>query len=227
MGYSIGIQARSKKLYEKMVSFMAKEYRPYWQVMGMEECDCYSSPVTTDLNYIHKKHSIGINYGSIAGLERIYAYILVRWMALRVGRARKTFTDPKAKFDEPVPYLIYDSDSEWPLLQKPYDSISKDLRWCCVDDYGINQEPTSYTEMIFSLPKDLVVGAQKQAYLEHGVTGDEWPWKDSSEEPPGIRWAINESWLKILWPETQKALEPLRKEMERLAVAWTEYSINS
>lgn len=222
MGYSIGIHVQNKKLQRMMLDFMEKEYRPHWQVRGLkDEKDCFTGPPSDNLDYFDGKCIIGIDFNA-AGWERGYAFTLVRWLALKVGKTRKTFKYPtKATFDEPVPYMVYDGVEAWPVLERPLSSVSKNLRECCVDRYGMKADKISTEDFIWDLEDDDSFSeAQREACKRHGIDPDK-PWP--KPEPEGVRWKIHETRQRLLWPEVKKILVPMRDEMKRLDKAWIRF----
>lgn len=219
MGYSIGLFARNEGLQVAMWDFMEREYRPHWRIRGRPEGPCYSSPPRLNVDYVHGKHVLGIDYGACGGFERGYGFALVRWMALKVGRSRRSFKEPKVKFQEPVPYMSYDSEALWPILVKPLSSVPKALRWCCVDRYGVKLDPTTYDDFIFDIPDhEAFKKAQIDACKKHGIDPDNWPAPEN--EPKGVRWKIHDTRARLLWPEIQKVIEPIRVELKRLDTQW-------
>jgi hypothetical protein len=119
-----------------MMAFFDKEYLSYGEVFGVAGAP-YTSPPTTDLSYNHKPLAIGIDYGGISGLERLYVYTLVRWMALKIGKKRRVFREPSFRSASPVPYMLYDESDTWPVLDQPKNAGPANVGWCCVDKYGV------------------------------------------------------------------------------------------
>lgn len=222
MGYSIGLHARSKAQQRKMLDFMEKEYRPHWQIRDLKDyTTCYSSPPTDDPSYCHGKTIIGIDF-NCAGFERGYIHTLVKWMALKVGTQRSTFTEPKARFKSPVPCMTYDGDSPWPILVKDPETVPKKLRWCCVDKYGMRLHPSGAADYVFDLKDpDSYEKASREARRKLGLPETPGYSPSSKEERELFREAIDETQC-ILWPQVQELLIPIRTEMKRLDLAWAE-----
>jgi hypothetical protein len=221
MGVSIGIQAASSKAQQRMLDFMGKEYRPHWQVLNLKDAPCYSSPPIHNPSYVSGKTVIGIDFNA-AGFERGYAFALTRWMALRVGKTKRKFEDPKADFATPVPYMIYDGSDYWPVLQQPISKVSSSLQWCCVDRYGMKLDRSGYDDFWLDVSPQEFQNAQARAYHRFGI-GKDWPWKKPSDEPPNIRMRIRKEQARLLWPEIKKVVAPLRAELKRLDQAWTNH----
>lgn len=219
MGYSLGVHARSQELRERMLDFMATEYRPHWRVRGVAERPCYSSPPGENPSYCHGPHLVGLDFNA-SGFERGYAFALIRWMALRVGRKTRKFTgegEVGHTFESPVPYMLYDTE-KWPLLQMALGDTPEKLRWCCVDSLGLRLEASGTTDFVHELHPDVVLAAQVETCRRHGIDPDNWP--EPSEEPPGIRWKIHDTRMAILEPELRGVIEPIRVELRRLSEAW-------
>lgn len=219
MGYSVGIHVQSVHLQKKMLAFMEKEYRPHWQIRGLKNyTDCYSSPPREDLDYFQGKCIIGMDYNA-AGFERGYVFTLARWMALKVAKTRRVFKNPKITFDGPVPFMIYDGCDSWPVLVKSLSAVPKEIRWCCVDRYGMKLDISQVEDYVFELPDEgAFEKAQRKACKKHGINPDNWPLRE--DEPEGVRWKIHDTRLRLLWPEVKKVLAPMRAEMRRLDQAW-------
>jgi hypothetical protein len=222
MGYSLGVHARSTALQKKMLAFMEKEYRPHWKIRNLKGyTDCYSSAPRADLDYFQGKRVIGIDYNA-GGFERGYAFTLTRWMALRVGTLRRSFKDPKVSFPEPVPFMVYDGYESWPVLQKSLSSVPKDVRWCCVDRFGMKLDVTAVEDYVVEIPDSKAWNkAHAEACTRHGIDPTK-PWPNP--EPKGIRWKIHDTRNRLLWPEVKKVLAPMRAEMKRLDAAWAKFT---
>ena len=96
MGYTISVKL-VPELREKMLTFMARDFKSWSALTG--EAHDYVSPLLTDdeLEYCPKKGHTGFNYNA-SGLEREYAFSVIRWMALKAGENKRYFYD-----DERVP----------------------------------------------------------------------------------------------------------------------------
>jgi hypothetical protein len=225
MGYSIGIHARSKALQQRMLEFMDKEYRPHWQirelskVKGLENYqDCFASEPMADSSYFHGKNVIGIDFNA-HGFERGYAFILVKWVALQVGTTRWVFKDPKISFKDPVPFMSYDGDENWPVLLQPLSSVPKHVRWCCVDRYGMKLDKTRYEEFVMDWILDpegkFWAATHEEACRKHAVPNDPLAPVDNR-----VRQKIINTRMTLLWPHIKEVVAPIRTEMKRLDRAW-------
>jgi len=213
MGYSIAATARNIRLQQKMLNFMSKEYRSHWEISSKVEQPCYSSAPTSDLSYIKGKNLIGLDYNSgCPGFERSYAYTLVKWMTLKVGKTRKSFKE--FTFDYPVPYMLVDDEEEfWPVLIEPKHNFPENIRWACCDQYGVTKHCP--LDLIFELDQEVTLETKKLACQKHNVVYAEW-----SNESQNVKEAIHETWVKLLWPKIQLILKPIRIEMQRLDQIW-------
>ena len=205
MGYSISVRARSEALAIHMERFFEREYRTWQQVWGQEEGDPYSSQPHRDIDYApsdSRKTLIGIDYGAIHGYERLYAYTLVRWIALKIGRKRRSFTEPKVKLDAAVPYLIYDVETGWPILVRPMSEMAKELRWCCCDELGLPLKPP--LELQFEVDAPIRTEAFAKALAKFGSHGHE----------------TSEYAIELMTEQLLPLMNPLHVEMQRLDQLW-------
>jgi hypothetical protein len=149
MGYSIGIRPRSKKLRDRMLGFMDANYRSWPALRGDQDGPCFAGAPTTDLDYDSgTKRPLGINYGPCSGWEREYAFLIVRWMALRVGTNRTTFSDG-IRTKTPTPFMVYDGFETWPLLvgtTAQNARLPEKIQWCAVDRQGIHNGPDALAD---------------------------------------------------------------------------------
>lgn len=145
MGYSIGVQCRDKDTRDKMLKFLRANLRPGYVLfegqefpflLGVEsksydptqyprtEKDDPPTPENPEgisgLSYIHRQNVIGFDYGCLNGATREYAFAILRWLAVAVGKRKvprtgRKLTDPDVTV--PVPFIIYDDQEEWPVLK--------------------------------------------------------------------------------------------------------------
>lgn len=227
MGYSIGIRAKSSKLQQQMLAFMREHYRNWPTIEGRPEGNAYMGSPSDDLWYDGSKRVVGLNYGPISGWERIYAYVIVRWMALKIGTLRSTFKGVQpSKTSKPVPYMVYDGDESWPILvvttPKQLDRIPKTYRWCAFTPLGLYAELTSYmsSDVVIWLAEDT-----NKMFKEVDAKIGEAP---KGEGPQ--RQARFDAWVKrrhrLMLPYCRKKLKAgvklLETEMQRLDNLWNE-----
>lgn len=121
MGYSIATPVRSEKAHREMLAFLKENYRPWGKVIGNDDAGGYITEPTSDLSYDHSKRKIGFDYNASGG-ERQYAFAIVRWIALKVGRRTAAKT----------PYYVYDGHERVGILvrQEPLAEDVPDVTDC-------------------------------------------------------------------------------------------------
>lgn len=199
MGYSLSVRAQSEALADRMVQFFEREYRPFYEVWGLDQDEQYSTVPDRDFSYRPDEDEddpklIGIDYNA-AGYERLYVHTLVRWMALKIGQRQSAFES--ATFDTPVPFTYYDAERD-PVLAQPLDVTPEKDRQYCVDAYGIRLKP----------PGDLLSEIDGDRYAQ------------AHAQATKIGQDSHEATMEILAPELWKLVEPLRVEMKRLDERW-------
>ena len=217
MGYSVKVRAKNKELQKKMLEFMRAEYRPHWQIRPRPRWwpknyqDCYSSPPLE--NSYSGRAFIEIAYNA-SGFERGYVFTLIRWMALQVGATRLSFKDPKVRFPEPVPFMVYE-DEAWPVLCQSLSAVPKNLRWCCVDRFGMKLKFDE--NYISELPgANTFSRANAKARKRYGAVSQE----DFARLTLSTHQKIQDARNRLLWPGIKKIMAPIRAEMKRLDKAW-------
>jgi hypothetical protein len=121
MGYTVTVPIKSKSAHAKMLAFLEANYRP-WSVVGEQGGGEYlRGPLGEDLSYDSGKCRIGFDYNA-GGAERLYAFTIVKWMALRVGR----------RLRNGLPYYVYDGYENCPVYTKGRHSDANR-----VDKYGV------------------------------------------------------------------------------------------
>jgi len=139
MGYSIATPIKSQKAKDKMFAFLNEHFRRWDEIVaiyGKENGNDYSpddghSDPTDDLSYDHGKLRIGFNYGPIDELSRHYYYMILRWMALKVGKKRKWKDLPAS-----VHYIVYDGYEAWPVLVRGEIDPPEKFKWAVGDKLG-------------------------------------------------------------------------------------------
>ncbi len=224
MGYSIGIRARTPILQKRMLEFMKAYYRNWPTVEGRPDGAAYAGEPTNDMSYDHAKRAIGVDYGAVGGWERVYAYTIVRWMALKVGGTRATFPDlePKvSKMAKPVPYMTYDGSEPWPVIavEAPaqFRALPKNLKPWAVTPLGLYFEPITYvkTDLVVELADDfnaMMTDVQNKLGNPPQGGSERAAWMDRR--------------YRVMLPHCQKKLsteiKPLKAEMQRLEKLWNE-----
>lgn len=222
MGYSIGIRPRSEVLAREMLSFMSANYRSWPTVEGGGGGQYVSDP-TDDLDYDRAKGAIGLNYGSVSGWEREYAYVLTRWMAIRIGKRRSLFRKGSVtpnRFKKPVPFMVYDGYDCWPILVVSGDDqlaqIPSSARWCATDGLGMKAEPhREITNVLFELQQVDVEGVLEKAGELVGPAP-----KDRGESHSDWVERRERAILDLCRKQFESARSVLSEEMKRLNRLW-------
>jgi hypothetical protein len=131
MGYSIATRAKSQMAKAEMLAFLAEHYRPLYVIQPSESefgvVGMIEHQTTTKdydwtrwirgdgLSYDHSALAIGFDCGTSGGPEGDYAWSILHWISITVGRKR-TFS--KDGITEAVPYVVYDGNEAWPVLAR-------------------------------------------------------------------------------------------------------------
>jgi hypothetical protein len=208
MGYSLSTVAKSKAAQERMLAFMEKHYEPAWKVRGLKEGAEFISAPMDDLSYAHSKNQIGFDFNA-SGFEREYMFTVTHWMALKIGR----LTD-SAKLDDedvffggdPAPFILYDGDDRWPVLNRPLKEIPKRLHWCGTDRLGMRRDKkySNLVDEIMFKDQKLFWQLQEQATKEFG--------------PPSP--GRHDYFVKLCYPHLKEPIKQLRTAMERYEKLW-------
>ena len=215
MGYHLSVKAKSTGARTRMLAFMEANYKPWGNTAGPVE------PRGTD--------KLVIEYSScLHGLERIFVYCIIRWMALQVGKLRGHYNKDVVfpnKFNPPVPYMTYDGYEHWPILvcdkEPKAMSLPTTARWCATDKYGIYlSERTS--ESLLHAAMDAHIGRPSYDRLRKEVI--EKIGHCPQEEKAKIKWlnAHKRIMTKHCQPEIHRMLRKVRKEIARLDQLWKE-----
>jgi hypothetical protein len=143
MGYSIATRARSKKLLLNMWDFMQEHYtlpsdlfnqRDNYSRLAVNIFDDESS-----LSYDSSKLAIGFDYNACEP-ERDYIYLVVKWMALKIGKSYKIRNVGE------VPYYVYDGYEKCPIFVESLwkDNIPEKYKWALVNDIGFESLSKKY-----------------------------------------------------------------------------------
>jgi hypothetical protein len=122
MGYSITVHVRDKAVARRLAKFVRANARPCESVLDGEEGEWFCGPYWADgtgdaasrarggLSYIKRRGHLGFDYGC----NPEYLYVILRWMAPKVGRR-----DPKTGNFR----ILYD-DVEWFQIEPDkYDEL--------------------------------------------------------------------------------------------------------
>lgn len=232
MGYSISMTARNKGDHKKMLAFMAKNYRPWADVLVEAFPDVPRettsvSEVRDNLSYAPGNLEIGIDYGGHCyGWERLHAFSTIRWMALKIGKKGSKFSEEEVKpatFEAPVPYMTYDGDAKWPILvfnteHEAMMTLPKTQWWCAANPNGVYFGPRTSESVLTATEElffDRIHGPELQAEVE--ALGP----KPSGGEGY-VQWRDNRRVIRAKYaqPEVDKLMPVLHGEFERLTKLW-------
>jgi hypothetical protein len=141
MGYSFYAIATSDKKHKKMLDFLAKHYRRWEDVIKDDHAfshgfsDPHGGPC-----YCHHKLAIGFDFNGM-GSERDYCFNVIRWVAVKVGKRRRSIAAQDGKYISkwPIPFVVYDGYDFWPIIIGPMTSAPKEWRWCVTDELGVKR----------------------------------------------------------------------------------------
>jgi hypothetical protein len=214
MGYNLKVDARSPELRNKMVRFMEDNHKNPGDMAGPPEK--------------RGKKGIVIEYSScLDGQERVHVYSTVRWMALQVGMLRSKFNkesvDPNV-FDQPVPYMSYDSCENWPILvcdseKEAMAKWPKSLWWCCTDRLGVYLGEKTSESIVHAVSLALFIDKKKTAAFEKEMLKiGPMPRGDPEHE----KWIAKKHAIqaKLLKPETRAMMKEIRSDIGRLDKLW-------
>ena len=138
MGATIGVVCKSPKAASKLYDVISANLDPAGKIIGSRYPEYYGW-------WIENKNKVETKISAFFGQDRNLNMAIARWGAIKCGRKQSSFTDPKVKFDKPVPYTLYDSFDRWPvLLTKP----KKELLWCHTNELGISDNKTNHRYLI-------------------------------------------------------------------------------
>jgi hypothetical protein len=145
MGYSLIVDVRNVQLEQKMLKFMSENYHKWSDIIESKTESVGVRDISNDVSYGQKKGVIGFDYASHCyGWERNYVYCLTKWIALKIGKRKSKFKMDSGnvfEFEKPIPYISYDGCEYFPIVvvanEREALSVSKKMRWCCVDSFGV------------------------------------------------------------------------------------------
>jgi hypothetical protein len=234
MGYSIGTRARGAKLQKEMIAFLRRHYRKWSEVAIAHESHQVGLP-TDDADYDDAKHFVGFNYSCSWGWDRFYTTVSCRWVALKVGRRRRTFAKdvvtPNA-FPDPVPFITYDGYQNWPVLavgEEAAKGLPVGQQWCATDEWGVPAGPGRWEDYSDSCAEDGLFGdhdgvrAAWDKITEESAAAD-WEGREKRGEIVREQWIKEMQALRVkhLRPFMEEAFDKVREEMKRLDGLWEE-----
>ncbi len=226
MGYSIYTPVRSKELEKEMLAFLKKEFKHYDEIRKdghKADMQGISDPGNCEEIYFGRKTLVGFQYKSWwsmmepLGFERSYYNIVLKWIALQVGKRRIRFNSEEfGTVTEPTPYTVYDGcDNEPVFLKKPR---KKSVLWRWTDKYGICKDATCLYEAhsALLLSKHAATKSGYKKVIRDFLKKQGWTKEDMFAVPgrPGL---IVEACLADVH---ESYMQPIRDEMKRLDEAW-------
>lgn len=106
MGYSITFRCRSQILKKKMLLFIEGNYRDPEELLGIK---CYIR-FSDELSFDKTKTVIGFDYQPCGELALFYLVMVLRWMAIKIGK-RSRWKDVGI-----VPFYYYDGYEKCPII---------------------------------------------------------------------------------------------------------------
>lgn len=219
MGYSIATRVLNPHLQEQMYVFFRREYRDWSQLHGSPEPTPNAlSELSKGLDYDHSKLALGFDYKSwLHGWPRVYAYSLMHWITLKVGKRRRRFKILKPDFPEPVPYFVYDGYEPTPVLsvsdESKVASLPESHRCWAVDELGC-YFPTDQSSVHagFTGLDESEMDAYKVATSKMTVTAEsDWD-----------RWRVehHQVLVEVTKAKVARGILTVRTELKRLDDLW-------
>lgn len=127
-----------------MLDFLHTHYRAWHEVVGGYNPENTSGP-TNDADYDDAKTFVGFNYSCTWGWGRFWTTTSCRWIALQVGRRRRSFAKDVISpnvLAEPTPFITYDGYQNWPVIVSSAPTkLPKGHQWCSTDPLGLINGP--------------------------------------------------------------------------------------
>ena len=120
MGYSVATPCRSYELRDAMYEMLVENFTQWPKLNGKDYEGGLYGPRIDDLSYHHGRCFIGFDY-NCGDAERTYAFSIVRWIALKIGRRTINGT----------PFYIYDGHEATPICHEGKRAV---------DQWGVPQE---------------------------------------------------------------------------------------
>lgn len=186
-----------------MFEFLLEHFLPWPELLGEESLARFRGPSTDNLEAAKGKCIIGFDYPNlIEGPEHEYVFSVVRWVAIRVGKRRRTFRFDGLELDKPVPYYVFDGLEPSPiLLEDEWENVPPNLLSCVHTRLGLRITPQVARELAWRFLDD-------EAYLKAAYPGM------TQEE-------IRETLISTGMEDAQEVLTTIRHEIARLDALWT------
>lgn len=137
MHHSLLVSVKTPKLQVLMLDFLQEFYSPWPELLELNDDPTFSMPTTKPLRP-SGKCQIGFDYHLPSPTEKEYNLAIARWVAIQVGKTRKTFRlQENLVLERPVPYYIYDSYQLRPILLIDEWATEEKLGHCVYDRLGM------------------------------------------------------------------------------------------
>lgn len=179
MSYTIHVSCSSPYARNDVLDFVSSNMRPahsLWpRLVGLPHHDIMSGPMTGKDLLLSKATACDIGYHYNAGYEpeeRNYAYGLVRWMALRVGR-RKSF-QLNDRSDITACYYFYEGECCPVIVATEHPEVPDgwNEEWDLVDADGFTPSHRLSPEMYAEMSAEAKAGNETAAFRMLGAFAD-------------------------------------------------------
>jgi len=223
MSDSYGFPVRSSKLQREMLEFLNLNVVDWPTLVGKKST---YKRVFRDRVQSHGLAGVGIESPDSFGWESPYAYSVMRWAAIQVGRRRSRFREDVVKpneFDRPIPYLVTPEDT-WPIwvTESIEEALSfpKSRHWCAYDSLGVYWSPevnnVLVSACVFSIVDDPARSEAMNAELrERGG-------REANEDVNAWHTRRYEIQIRHNRDELDTQLSRIRTEVKRLDDLWKE-----
>lgn len=240
MGYHLSLFATTQNNADRMHRFLettALEWEFVAKAAGLPQ-EYYGSaggnenlpPTLMHRVYREGKTEVQISYSSgLGGWERVYFFTLIRWAAIRVGRSRRKFQhehgkSPSLQFDDPIPYWVYDGDTDNADPIIVCDNWTEAKRWkkvyryYTVDHLGVRLDP--YCSSHISALLDQLTMSDREdarAYFQRRHqprVGEYNAWKEKTNKEVGQLFAA----------DLKRGVKTLREYLASLDEDWKQFN---
>ena len=153
MGYSIAAPVKSYAARDKMFALLSREYKAWPELYYHQPEDTPSylrGPLGEDLSYYHGKCYIGFDLNAASG-EREYAFSIIRWIALKIGKQSKKIGMPYYNYDgDEIIGVVTTGDCRvqgcditdaYGVLRQTSDARMTKGVWAVLADLALQEEP--------------------------------------------------------------------------------------
>ena len=186
-----------------MFEFLLEHFRSWGGIEGESEAPRFRGPKITGLASTKGKCIIGFDYPShIEGVEHEYVFSVIRWVAIKVGKRRRTFRGEGLELPKPVPYYVYDGLEPSPiLLEDEWGKVPPKLLSSVHTRLGMRITPAVARELAWRFLSD-------EAYIKAAY--------------PGLTaQQVEDTLIETGLEDAQLVLQTISDEIERLDGHWT------